>query len=112
MVLKPAKKIGSLLVARPGYREGRPCLRGTGITVHQVAAAHLQGFTAEEICQQNPDLDPSLFYAALAFYFANRNQIEVDLDNDCAAGEHLAARYPNGITSATFAPDSVPPLSR
>jgi uncharacterized protein (DUF433 family) len=55
--------LDSLLVSKPGYRQGRPCLRGTGITVHSVAVAHLMGLTAEEICNENPDLDPSLFFA-------------------------------------------------
>ncbi len=95
-------RLSSLLVARPGFRGGRPCLRGTGITVHAVAAAHLMGLTAEEICAQNPDLDPSLFHAALAYYFANREQIESDLERDREDGERLAARYPNGITADTF----------
>ena len=58
-------RLNSLLVSRSGFRGGRPCLRGTGITVHAVAAAHLLGLTAEEICLQNSDLDPSLFHAAL-----------------------------------------------
>lgn len=97
-------RLGSLLVSRPGYRQGRPCLKGTGITVHAVAAAHLLGLTAEEICGQNPDLDPSLFYAALAYYFANREEIEADLDRDDLEGQRLAAKYPNGITDATFTP--------
>ena len=90
--------LSSLLVSRPGFRQGRPCLRGTGITVHAVAAAHLQGLSAEEICAENPDLDPSLFHAALAYYFANREQVEADLEHDRVEGERLAARYPDGIT--------------
>ena len=95
-------KLKDLLVTRPGYRQGRPCLRGTGPTVHAIAAAYLMGLSAEEICQQNPDLDRSLFYAALAYYFANREQIEADLDRDRIEGDQLAAQYPDGITPATF----------
>lgn len=95
-------EIGSLLVTRPGYRSGRPCLRGTGITVHSVAAAHLLGITAEEMCASNPDLDPSLFHAALAHYFANRAEVEAELDGDRAEGERLAALFPDGITDDNF----------
>jgi uncharacterized protein (DUF433 family) len=93
-----------LLVARPGYRYGRPCLRGTGITVHAVAAAYLLGFSTEEICNQNPDLDPSLFHAALAYFFANRQQIETELKLERVEGNELAARFPDGITSENFSP--------
>jgi uncharacterized protein (DUF433 family) len=97
-------KLDSLLVSKPGYRQGRPCLRGTGITVHNVAAAFLIGLTTEEICAQNPDLDPSLFHAALAYYFANKGQIEAELEQDRLDGEAWAAQYPHGITPATFVP--------
>jgi len=62
------------------------------------------GLSAEEICQQNPDLDRSLFYAALAYYFANRAEIEADLERDRVEGNRLAAQYPDGITPATFRP--------
>ncbi len=94
-------ELSSLLVARAGYRGGRPCLRGTGITVHSVAAAHLLGLTAEQLCAENDDLDPSLIHAALAYYYANRRQIEEDLDRDAAEGARLAALYPDGISAAT-----------
>ena len=97
-------KLDSLLVSKPGYRQGRPCLRGTGITVHSVAVAHLMGLTAEEICNENPDLDPSLFYAALAYYFANKAEIEADLAEDDRYGAALAAQFPHGITDKTFVP--------
>ena len=39
-------ELSSLLVSKPGYRDGRPCLRGTGITIHTVAAHYMQGLTA------------------------------------------------------------------
>lgn len=95
-------ELGSLLVSRPGYRNGWPCLRGTGIPVHNVAAAHLRGLTVEQLCEENPDLDPSLFYAALAYYFANRRQIDEEIEADFVEAEGLAASYPEGITRDNF----------
>jgi uncharacterized protein (DUF433 family) len=83
--------IDSLLYTTPGFRRGRPCLAGTGLTVHTIAALHLQGFSAEAICAEYPDLDPSLIYAALAYYFANREAIQRDLEADRELGARLAA---------------------
>ena|SRR6266513_1833479 len=100
---KSVTNLNSLLVSRAGYRQGRPCLKGTGITVHAVAAAYLLGLSAEEICRQNPDLDASLFYAALAYYFANRERVEAEIEQDRLDGEKLAAVYPEGVTPANFA---------
>jgi len=53
----------------------------------------------------NPHLDRSLFYAALAYYFANREQIEAELDEDDRYGEELRAKNPHGITLDNYAPD-------
>jgi uncharacterized protein (DUF433 family) len=85
--------LDSLLESDPDYRQGRPCLRGTGITVHNVAANYLGGSSIEDLCAGNPDLNPSLFYAALAYYFANREQIEADLGADRVEAEQWAAEY-------------------
>jgi uncharacterized protein (DUF433 family) len=101
---KQSFSLDSLLVRKPGYRNGWPCLKGTGITVHNVAVRHLQGASVEDMCAANPDLDPSLFHAALAYYFANRQQIEDDLDEEARYGAELAARYPNGIGPDTPRP--------
>lgn len=97
MTARAPVSIDSLLVAKSGYREGRPCLRGTGITVHAVAAAWRMGYSAESICAQNPDLDPALFHAALAYYFANRALVEAELEQDRIDGERLAAEHPARI---------------
>ena len=104
MTFEAVTELGSLLVSRPGYRQGWPCLRGTGIPVHAVAAAYMNGLTAERLCEENPHLDPSLFYAALAYYFANREQVEQELESERIEGERLAAKYLNGITAETFDP--------
>ena len=88
-------ELSTLLVSKPGYRQGRPCLRGTGITVHNVAGYYRAGHTTEEFCADNPDLDPSLFFAAVAYYLANRERIDAELDADTELEKQLAAESPH-----------------
>ena len=85
--------LNSLLVSKPGYRNGWPCLRGTGIPVHNVAAHYLDGVTIQAMCKDNPDLDPSLFYAAVAYFLANRELIEQQLEEDGTRNEQLAVEH-------------------
>jgi uncharacterized protein (DUF433 family) len=88
--------IGTLIYSRPDLHSGRPCLAGTGMTVHAVAVLYKHGMSAEEIQADFPDLDISLFYAAITYYLANRAQIDADLEADEKLYEELAAKYPNG----------------
>ena len=89
--------IGSLIVIDPALRGGgRPCLAGTGMTVHAVAALHEQGLRAEEIPAEFDDLDLSLIHAALAFYLINRAQIEADWASDAELEGKLTAAHPDG----------------
>lgn len=90
----PVVELSSLLVSKPGYRQGRPCLRGTGITVHTIAGWSIVGYSSEQICQDWPDLDPSLIHAALAFYFANKDLVERELEEDRIEGERLMKLHP------------------
>lgn len=98
--------LNSLLVSKPGYRNGWPCLRGTGIPVHNVAAHYLMGYTVEQLCDENPGLDPSLFYAAVAYYLANRERVDSEIEAERIEEERLAAMYPEGITAANLRPDA------
>lgn len=79
--------IGDLLYVKEGFREGRPCLRGTGITIHTVVAAHLTGLTADEIFADLPHLTLAGIHAALAYYYAHRAAVDADFEADVAWGD-------------------------
>jgi hypothetical protein len=71
------------------------------MSVHAVAVRHQEGMSAEQILDQFPDLDLSRIHAALAYYYANREQIEAELEAGRRLGEELAAKYPHGWTRET-----------
>ena len=71
--------IGQFIYARPDFRNGRPCIAGTGMSVHPVAVRYRQGMSADDIADDIPDIPRSHFYAALAYYFANQQQIDGEL---------------------------------
>lgn len=87
--------LDSLLVSKPGVKGGRLCLRGTGIPVHNVAGYYRDGHTAEEMAANNPDLDPALFHAAVAYYLANRAEIDAEIDAEIELEKELAAKSPH-----------------
>lgn len=101
MTTKTTVDIGSLIYSRPDLHSGRPCIADTGMTVHAIAVRHMQGMSAEEILEHFPDLDLARIHAALAYYFANREQIEFDLEEDRLIGLEMAAKYPHGWTRET-----------
>ena len=74
--------IQQLLESRPGFRQGRPCLRGTGITVHTIAAYHSAGESAEELLADFPHASLATIHAALAYYYEHRAEIDADLIED------------------------------
>lgn len=88
---EPTADIGSLLEVREGFRSGRPCLKGTGVTVHTIAAYYVQGMTPEEIHDGFPHTSLASVYAALAYYLANRARIDADYEEDAAWGEKMIA---------------------
>lgn len=63
-------------------RNGRPCIAGTGITIHRIAIWYRLGHSAEEIARQYPHVSLDGVYAALTYYHANRDVIDADIDAD------------------------------
>ncbi len=96
-----AVDIGTLIVSRPGVNGGRPCLAGTGMSVHAVAMLDREGLTAEQILDEYPDLDLARIHAALAYYHANKARIEAELEEEDRLYMKMAAKYPHGWTRET-----------
>jgi uncharacterized protein (DUF433 family) len=74
--------IGTLITSSPEIRGGRPHIAGTGLTVRRIVSWYRLGLTPEEILNRigHPTLILAQIYAALTYYHANRDAVEVDLD--------------------------------
>jgi len=68
--------LDAMLTKNPDICGGRVHIDGTRITVHRVATLYKQGQSPEDIAQTYPHLSLSQVYAALAYYHANRAEIE------------------------------------
>ena len=77
--MKPTVDIGTLIVRSPDIRGGRPRIAGSGVTVRRIASWYQLGLTAEEIAERIGHLTLGQVYAALAYYHANREEIDADL---------------------------------
>jgi uncharacterized protein (DUF433 family) len=71
--------LDTLLVSTQDVCGGRLRIEGTRITVHRIATLYKQGQTAEDIAETYPHVSLSQVYAALAYYHANRAEIEAGL---------------------------------
>lgn len=71
--------LDTMLVRTPDVCGGRIRIDGTRITVGRIAALYKQGQTPEEMVQTYPHLSLGQVYAALAYYHANRAEIESEL---------------------------------
>lgn len=97
MATAAAVEIGSLIEADPAIRGGRPCLTGTGVSVHRVVGWYRLGLTPDEIADRIGHLSLAQVHAALAYYHANQRQIDGeiaadDTEAEALEREHLAAR--------------------
>lgn len=86
--------IGTLIVRSPEVRGGRPCIAGPGVTVRRVVVWYKLGLSPEEIANQIEHLNLAQVYAALAYYHANRDEIEADLAAEEAEAEALEQQHP------------------
>ncbi len=81
--------------ATPGVIGGKPRIKGTRIGVHDVKIWHLeQGESIEQICADY-GLSPAQVYAALAFYYDHRAQIEKRLADDETYAEKVMSENPS-----------------
>lgn len=88
-----ATDIGTLIVRSPEIRGGRPRIAGTGVTVRRIVGWHKLGLSPEEIATEIPHLTFAQVYAALAYYHANREEIEADIAAEEAEAERLEREH-------------------
>jgi uncharacterized protein (DUF433 family) len=72
-----------MITSSPEIRGGRPRVAGTGVTVMRIAGWYKLGFTPEEISRKT-ELSLAQIHAALAYYHADREAIDADLDAEAA----------------------------
>lgn len=88
--------IGTLIVSTPGTCGGRPRIAGTRITVMNIAIDTNAGMSPEDIIEQKPHLTLAQIYGALAYYYANKEQIDAEIAQENAEYKRLEAEYTMG----------------
>ncbi|OGO48265.1 MAG: hypothetical protein A2W37_14495 [Chloroflexi bacterium RBG_16_63_12] len=78
-----------MITRSPDIRGGRPRIAGTGVTVRRIVGWYKMGLSPEEIAEEIGHLTLAQVYAALAYYHANRDEIEQDMAQEDEAAEQL-----------------------
>ena len=86
-------QVGSLLSSAPEIRHGRPCIAGTGISVHRVAILHNLGHSPEEIVRKYEHLTIAGVHAALAYYYANKQEVDTEIAADETDAESIEKEF-------------------
>lgn len=81
--------IGTLIETSPEIRKGRPCIAGTGVTVRRIVGWYNLGLAPEEIAAKMEYLTLAQIHAALAYYHANRDEIDTDIAAEDAVVEQI-----------------------
>jgi uncharacterized protein (DUF433 family) len=81
-------EIGTLIDRDPAIHGGRPKLAGTGLTVRRIVGWYKMGMIPEEIAHEYPHVTLAQVHAALAYYHANRDEIEADIAEEEAMAAH------------------------
>jgi len=79
------------------HRKNRMCVKGTATTVHRIARWWRTGMTADEIAADYEYLSLAGVHAALAYYFANREKIDTEIDADIAEERKIVSEHSRRI---------------
>jgi uncharacterized protein (DUF433 family) len=91
-----SQTIADHIESKPGVCGGKPCIAGTRIRVQDVYVwRELQGQTADEIVSSFPQLTMADVYAALAYYWDHREEIQNQMAQETAFVEAMKRKYPS-----------------
>jgi uncharacterized protein (DUF433 family) len=91
--------ISTLITNNPGIHRGSPIIAGTRVTVRRIAIWYQQGYRAEEIYREIETITLGPVYAALAYYYVNREDIDAEIvaqKAESAEIEALQRSHANG----------------
>ena len=71
--------IGQLISRDPNFRDGKPCIAGTGVSVRRVVGLYQAGSSPEEIADDFGHLSLAQVHAAIAYYHANQEQMDREI---------------------------------
>ena len=81
------------IVSDPDSRGGQPIIVGTSIRVTDVVSSHIyRGFSAEELAT-NFALDMGQVYAALAYYYQHKPDMDARMWKDADVAVQLLANF-------------------
>jgi uncharacterized protein (DUF433 family) len=92
-------EIGTLIARDPDLRGGRPLIAGAGVSVRAIAIDSNSGLSPEEIAADRPGLSLAQVHAALAYYHANKPEIDADIEAEARAYDEGAAPSSTGPSS-------------
>ena len=85
--------IKTLIICSPDVRDERPRIAGTGVTVQRVVGWYKLGLSPEEIADRIGHLTLAQVYAALAYYHANRDDMEADMAAEETESDRIERVY-------------------
>lgn len=85
--------IGMLITPRSNIRGGRPCIAGTGVTVQRIISWYKMGLSPEEISEEIGHISLAQVHAAIAYYHANREEIENSIAEDKVESEKIEKEF-------------------
>jgi uncharacterized protein (DUF433 family) len=82
----------------PGVCSGRACIAGQRIRVKDVVVWHeKRGYSPDEVVDMFPGITLADVYAALAYYFDNRQEIDDEFRKDDEWAEWIKTNIPSKI---------------
>lgn len=86
-------EIGSMITRSAGVKSGTPHIAGTGVTVRTIVRFYQLGLSAEEIAAEYPHVGLAQVYAALAYYHANRAEMDAEMSVEQAASDRAEQQW-------------------
>ena len=85
--------IGTLIVRTPGTCGGRSRIAGTRMSIRSIAIDYKAGMTPEKIAEEFTHLTLAQIYAGLAYYYANKDEVEAEIVAYYEECKYLEAEY-------------------